>query len=410
MNRAPLHLVIALALPFVGGFGPCSSPSEDPGKAATAPRVPETKGSQDRGTSAEKRFLKIATWNVEWLNAELMGGTVKRNATDYARLKSYADKLGADVIALSEVDGPRAAARIFDPNHYRFHFSRAGGAQRTGFAYKADLSVTLHPDVESLAAGGLRSGTDLTVGTGAKSIRLLAVHLKSGCFTQPLSAGKACKKFARQVPLVEAWIDQRAREGVAFAILGDFNRALFQNEKDDVIWDEWNDNDPLGLVLWSPTSKETSKCWNGKHPHFIDHLVLDSRARGRFRADSFKEHLFNPSQSAHRRQLSDHCALSAELSWTGEYGTSPSPKPKTLAPHSPAVVAPAPDKPSANDELPIKGNVTRDGRKLYHAPECPSYEETRIDETKGERFFANRELAEAAGFARAGNCPPLSAP
>jgi hypothetical protein len=53
----------------------------------------------------------------------------------------------------------------------------------------------------------------------------------------------------------------------------------------------------------------------------------------------------------------------------------------------------------------IKGNINSDGRKLYHFPGCPSYNQTKIDESKGERWFATVAEAEAAGWARAGNCP-----
>lgn len=53
--------------------------------------------------------------------------------------------------------------------------------------------------------------------------------------------------------------------------------------------------------------------------------------------------------------------------------------------------------------LPIKGNISRDGRKLYHTPESPNYDQVKIDETAGEKFFRTVEEAEAAGWTRAGS-------
>jgi hypothetical protein len=53
----------------------------------------------------------------------------------------------------------------------------------------------------------------------------------------------------------------------------------------------------------------------------------------------------------------------------------------------------------------IKGNINSDGRKLYHFPGCPSYNQTKIDESKGERWFATAAEAVAAGWVKAGNCP-----
>ncbi|WP_029032191.1 thermonuclease family protein [Salinarimonas rosea] len=49
----------------------------------------------------------------------------------------------------------------------------------------------------------------------------------------------------------------------------------------------------------------------------------------------------------------------------------------------------------------IKGNVGRSGRRLYHTPASPSFAETRIDETRGERWFCSEAQARAAGFAPA---------
>jgi len=65
--------------------------------------------------------VKIATWNLEWLNAENNRGNVKRNNADYASLRKYADRLDADVVAFQEVDGVDAAKRVFDPAVYAFH-------------------------------------------------------------------------------------------------------------------------------------------------------------------------------------------------------------------------------------------------------------------------------------------------
>jgi len=45
----------------------------------------------------------------------------------------------------------------------------------------------------------------------------------------------------------------------------------------------------------------------------------------------------------------------------------------------------------------IKGNIGASG-KVYHLPGTPSYEKTRIDETKGERWFCTEEEARAAGW------------
>ena len=46
---------------------------------------------------------------------------------------------------------------------------------------------------------------------------------------------------------------------------------------------------------------------------------------------------------------------------------------------------------------PIKGNISKNGR-IYHAPWSPWYSRTRINESKGERWFCNEAEAIAAGW------------
>jgi hypothetical protein len=58
-----------------------------------------------------------------------------------------------------------------------------------------------------------------------------------------------------------------------------------------------------------------------------------------------------------------------------------------------------------NGSACIKGNINSDGKKIYHFPGCGSYEKTKIDTSKGERWFTSSAEAEAAGWIRAENCP-----
>lgn len=52
------------------------------------------------------------------------------------------------------------------------------------------------------------------------------------------------------------------------------------------------------------------------------------------------------------------------------------------------------------DDCPIKGNISRSGR-IYHAPGQADYDATRIDETRGERWFCSEAEAVAAGWRKA---------
>lgn len=56
----------------------------------------------------------------------------------------------------------------------------------------------------------------------------------------------------------------------------------------------------------------------------------------------------------------------------------------------------ASDAPSP--ECPIKGNINRQGERIYHAPWSRSYSRTKIDTSKEERWFCSEAEALAAGW------------
>ena len=72
-------------------------------------------------------WIRIASWNLNLLHwrtgGALWRGAVARSEDDYRILARYARDLDADVIAFQEVNGPRAAARVFPARDYALHFS-----------------------------------------------------------------------------------------------------------------------------------------------------------------------------------------------------------------------------------------------------------------------------------------------
>ena len=49
----------------------------------------------------------------------------------------------------------------------------------------------------------------------------------------------------------------------------------------------------------------------------------------------------------------------------------------------------------------IKGNISRKGTRIYHVPGAQHYDRTRINTSKGERWFCSEAEARAAGWRRA---------
>ncbi len=358
------------------------------------PALPSHRTSEP-ATPARK--LKLATWNLEWLSARLEAGVVKRSREDYTRLAKYADRLDADVVALEEVDGEEAARRVFSPERYAFHVANSGGTQRTGFAYKRDLTVVENPDYGELDVGGVRAGADITLRFGNLELRLLAVHLKSGCFDGPLTKpSNACEKLALQLPRLEAWIDARAAEGVPFAVLGDFNRRLGARP-DEPFWAELDDGEPPEADLTSPGMGRSATCWGAKHPQFISHIVLGKSAAALVEPGSFEEHAYDDADRTNKGVISDHCPLSVVI-------RSAPPVPSPASPNGDAGVAPLPTSSATFMNGPIKGNINSKGRKIYHLPSCPDYARTKVTR-QGERLFSTEAEARAAGFEKARNCP-----
>ena len=48
----------------------------------------------------------------------------------------------------------------------------------------------------------------------------------------------------------------------------------------------------------------------------------------------------------------------------------------------------------------IKGNISRSGKRIYHVPGGSYYTRTRIDTSRGERWFCSEQAARAAGWRR----------
>lgn len=290
------------------------------GDAASHPvRMPE---------SAPAARLRIATWNIEWLARRSGEGPVPRRAADYRRLAAVAARLDADVIALQEIDGPEAARRVFDPKRYDFFFTGdEGNRQRPGFAVRRGLRVTRHADVTGLAVEtGARRGADITLHLEGGDLRLLAVHLKSGCAGGPLDGPAApCRTLRRQGEALERWVDARAREGVAFGVLGDFNRRF---EPPDRFWIDLDDGEPAEADLVDLGSGRRPACWRGRYRRFVDHVVLSRVAAARVVAGSFLAPDYLPEERRFEATLSDHCPLVFELE-AGVVAGEGSPRPVT---------------------------------------------------------------------------------
>ena len=264
--------------------------------------------------------LKVTTWNLEWLTNRPAGDPAlpedvhPKTPPDIAVLRQYAIQLNADVVAMQEVDGPGVAASVFPADRYALFFTGDDVVQRVGVAVRRGISVRRNPDVAALdlypeARYRLRSGLDLTLDLPSGPLRLLAIHLKTGCQRDPLATSTRlqCATLRGQVPVLAGWIAQRRREGVPFIVLGDFNR-----------WMNGSDAMLAALQAAAPLARATeghdSPCWGGER--FIDHILAGGAARAWLDPLSLRVLVYR--EGADRKEhLSDHCPVSAILHLPG---------------------------------------------------------------------------------------------
>jgi endonuclease/exonuclease/phosphatase family metal-dependent hydrolase len=261
------------------------------------------------------RDFKLATWNLDWLTlgaADLPSDVHVRGDADFARLRGFADRLDADVVAFQEVDGA-AAARVFDPSRYSLVTIGEDVVQRVGLAVRTGIIVQRHADVTALdvaprATHRLRDGLDATlVFPGKAALRVLVVHLKTGCQRDRLAQSRRpqCAVLARQIPVVADWIRARAAEGGAFAVMGDFNREMDAPEEMSLAFMRAA---PLARV----TEGQSDPCWGGGS--FIDTMFLGGAAIGWEVPGSLRVMRYGNADVRDKDRLSDHCPVSVRVS------------------------------------------------------------------------------------------------
>ena len=316
------------------------------GYSTTDPVTAMAKPTKSKRSKSKKSKLRLATWNIanlHWeLNKHLPGRprAAARSPQDFERLKHYAKELKADIIALQEVNGPKAVHRVFPQKEYhvlmsdRYEEDMKTGRQTdhiyTALVIRKDAPVKIISTrtVDALSVDHTDRGKSrptrraveavLELPSG-KALYVLSVHLKSGCHQGKLeqATSAACKTLAKQIKPLEQWIDDLASKNEAFVVLGDFNRRFDVHGKSDHLWQDINDGDPKSLSLFRLPYKTKSTCLTGTKgykPDPIDFIVADTNAWRMFEHSSIQMMDYSKEDKAEYKKISDHCPTYVDLS------------------------------------------------------------------------------------------------
>jgi len=271
--------------------------------------------------------LNISTWNIEWLTTtpDPNVDESKRGESDFKHLSDYFKQLSPDILAFQEVDSEAAIANVIGPNYQivmseralpnnaRHQFSDIN--QYTGFAIKDSIEFKEVPDVrlDTGSSSKLRFASYVVLKPSSKKpIHVLSVHLKARC-NGAFRNNRHCKTLRSQTKHLNQWIRTREAENDAYIILGDFNHNLAYNG--DWMWAQLSDstNADLSTRHVQPKCRVKSKRNKGKtrtYPSVIDHIITSEQITSSHSAQK----LFD-EQAVLNFQLSDHCAVSATVSY-----------------------------------------------------------------------------------------------
>ncbi|MDO6426856.1 HAD family acid phosphatase [Thalassotalea sp. 1_MG-2023] len=289
-------------------------------KQATTPVVSTTTAQ------TKPQGLVVATWNTEHLAFPISDGCRARTEAETTQLKQYAKSLNADIVALQEVASSEAVELLFPKSEWNIIISTRADSktydcrktaakstqQKVAFVVRKDIEIlnTKAFDALALQRPGLRYGLELTINSPFGAMTLLNVHMKSGCFVDNYSRADsdACNIFAQQAPLLDKWAEKKERTGMPYMILGDFNHRLSA---------PYNH---LTRQLSANENNSTSSLENlgadiiGCHPYYpapIDHILAGNMPEKGLQKTVTMHYFDDMSPKA---MLSDHCALSVELS------------------------------------------------------------------------------------------------
>ncbi|WP_246622168.1 endonuclease/exonuclease/phosphatase family protein [Rhizobium laguerreae] len=152
----------------------------------------------------------------------------------------------SEIIAFQEVSGEQAIREVLPNGGADYDFCPVTGykVQRLVIAWKKTLGEKVSCAIENALSlpsnpddKRPRPGLALTLKIDGKLLRIMDVHLKSSCVS-PFDGGnlegssKDCVILQQQIDPLESWTESAAADGAKIVLLGDFNRNLWHELRD----------------------------------------------------------------------------------------------------------------------------------------------------------------------------------
>ena len=228
-------------------------------------------------------------------------------------------------MAFQEVENTAAALRVFPATHWRVELStRTETAatrecwglsgkylhhQATGFAIRKEIIYHRNGDLESLGnpASFQQWGPDITITLGDRQLRLLSVHLKSGCWSTEQDSDSSayrtqiCTTLRNQILRGQSLGRPPRGRGDRFR----HPWRLQPPARRQAMTGSWRELSPESSPLALLTADIEYQC-DPDYEEFIDHIVLDATAAALLVPNSTYEWPLHDDHPA-------HCAVSTDL-------------------------------------------------------------------------------------------------
>jgi endonuclease/exonuclease/phosphatase family metal-dependent hydrolase len=257
--------------------------------------------------SSDPNYITIATLNCEWLGDGINDNN-PRSAEDYENLAKVIADTKANLIALQEVENPKALRKILQylPD-YKYICGKGESKQKLAFLYGPDIKIFQFKEYPPLNVEFLttRPGLLAYCQKGNLDFWIMDVHLKStsGYDSTFDLKQRSYQLRTRQAEVLNHWLDS----------------ILSYNEKDIIILGDFNDNpkkksnQTLDALANNPNIEFQTADFKSCKNHFwnsIDHIIISKNLKKRILAGSLMMlNTYNFYGKENAEKISDHCPV-----------------------------------------------------------------------------------------------------